>query len=43
MRFNKSKCKVEATPIIGTNWGMKGLRAALLKKTWGCRWLAGWM
>jgi len=31
MRFNKTKCRVRATPGINTGWGMKGLRAALLK------------
>jgi len=35
--FNKSKCKVltwaGATPAISTGWGMKGLRAAWLRRT----------
>ena len=39
MRFNKSKCKVctgvKATLTTSTSWGMKGLSAALPKKTWG--------
>ena len=42
MKFSKVKCKfctrVEAIPSTDTGWGMKGLRAALLRKTWGC-WL----
>ena len=29
----------EATPISSTDWGMKGLSAALLKKTWECWWM----
>jgi len=43
MRFNKGNCKVctrvKATPITHRSWGMKGLSAALLKKTWGYRWM----
>jgi len=36
MRFNKAKCKVLH---LGTGGGMKGLRAALLRKTWGYWWM----
>jgi len=35
MRFNKAKCKVGAILSINTDWWMKGLRAALLRRTWG--------
>ncbi|KAK4823181.1 hypothetical protein QYF61_027085 [Mycteria americana] len=37
MRFNKAKsCTwVEANPGINIGWGMKGLRAALQRRTWG--------
>ena len=42
MRFNKAKCKVlqwvGAIPSTNTGWGMKGWRAALRRRTWGC-WL----
>ena len=44
MGFSKAKCKVctsvKATLITNTNWGMKGLRAALPKRSWGCWWMA---
>jgi len=33
MRFNKAKCRVN------TGWGMKGLRAALMKRPWGYWWV----
>jgi len=43
IRFNKTKCRsctwVGATPAINTGWGMRGLRAALLRKTWGYWWM----
>jgi len=46
MRFNKAKCKVlhlgGATLAINTGWGMKGLRAALRRRTWGCWWMKSW-
>jgi len=40
MRFNKAKCKVlhlgrGSIPSVNAGWGMKGLRAALLRMTWG--------
>jgi len=36
MSFNKDKCTwVRATPNINTGWGMKGLRVALTRRTWG--------
>ena len=31
-----------ATPGINTGWGMKGLRAALPRRTWGCWWMKSW-
>jgi len=38
-RFNKAKCSlctwVGATSGINTGWGLKGLRAALRRRTWG--------
>jgi len=41
MKFNKAKCKVlhrgRGNPSISTDWVMKGLRAALLRRTWGYR------
>jgi len=46
MRFNKAKCKVlhlgRATSNINTGWGMRGLRAALLRRTWGYWWMKTW-
>jgi len=44
MRFNKATCKVlhllQGNLLgINTGWGMKGLRAALPRRTWGY-WLA---
>jgi len=30
---------VRAAPAIDTDWGMKGLRAALLRRTWGYWWM----
>jgi len=33
---------VGATPSINTGWGMKGLRAALPRRTWGYWWLKSW-
>ena len=30
---------VGATPCINTSWGMKELRAALPRRTWGCWWM----
>ena len=46
MKFNKAKCKVlhrgRGNPSISTDWVMKGLRAALLRRTWGYRWMKNW-
>ena len=46
MRFNKVKCKVlhldQATADINTGWGMKGLRVALKRRTWGYWWMKSW-
>jgi len=33
---------VRATHDISTGWGMKGLRAALLRRTWGYWWKKSW-
>jgi len=33
---------VRATPAINTGWGMKGLSAALLRRTWGDWWTKSW-
>jgi len=33
---------VGATPAISTGWGMKGWRAALPRKTWGCWGMKSW-
>jgi len=33
---------VRATPSIDTGWGMKGLRAALRRRTWGYWWMKSW-
>ena len=45
MRFNSNSSArsctwVEVTPITNTSWGMKGLSAALLKKTREYWWIA---
>ena len=43
MRFNKAKCRVlhpgQGKSCINTGWAMKGLRAALQKRTWGYWWM----
>jgi len=33
---------VRETPSINTGWGMKGLRAALARRTWGYWWMKNW-
>jgi len=33
---------VPLTPTINTGWGMKELRAALSRKTWGYWWMKSW-
>ena len=33
---------VGATPTMNTGWGMRGLRAALLRRTWGYWWIKSW-
>ncbi|PKU45250.1 rna-directed dna polymerase from mobile element jockey-like [Limosa lapponica baueri] len=46
MRFSKVKCRV---PYLGQGnllyqytWGMKGLRAAQLRRTWEYCWMKSW-
>jgi len=45
-RFNKAKCRscilVGAIPSIKTGWGMKGLRAALWRRTSEYWWMKSW-
>ena len=47
MRFNKAKARssiwVGATPTLSTVWGMKGLSAALLRRTWGVWGMKSWI
>ena len=33
---------IKGTPITNINWGIKGLKTALTKKTWGYWWMASW-
>ncbi|PKU47898.1 rna-directed dna polymerase from mobile element jockey-like [Limosa lapponica baueri] len=33
---------VGGTSGINTDWGMKGFTAALLRRTWGYRWMKSW-
>ena len=46
MRFNKSECKVQHLGRGNLQYqyrlGMKGLRAALLRKAWGYWWMKSW-
>ena len=47
MRFNKAKCKVlhlgQSNPPLSIQaGGWKGLRAALLRRTWGYWWMKSW-
>jgi len=43
MRFNKAECKVlHMGRGNNTGWGMKGLRAALPRRTWGHWWMKSW-
>jgi len=42
MKFNKAKCRVGATPGTNTGWEVKGLRAALPRRTWGYWWMKSW-
>ena len=46
MKFNKSKSKVlrlgRGNPHYQYELGVKGLRAALQKDTWGYRWVGKW-
>jgi len=46
MKVTKAKCKVlslgRGNASINTGWGMKGLRAALPRRTWGYWCMKGW-
>jgi len=46
MKFNKAKYRVlhmvQVIPSISTGWGMKGLRAALPRRTWKYWWVKSW-
>jgi len=46
MKFNKAKCRALhlgwGKHSINTGWGMKGLRAALPRRTWGYWWMKSW-
>ena len=44
LRFNKAKsCTwVRGTPSVDAGWGVKELRAALLRRAWGYWWMKSW-
>ena len=47
MRFNKTKCKIlhlgHGNSHYQYKWGLKGLSATLIKRTWGYWWMGSWM
>jgi len=46
MKFSKAKCKVlhlgQGNPKHDIDWVMSGLKAALLRRTWGYWWMKNW-